>query len=65
MQVERKRITRIDTEWGQKKMAKQNGHAYLEQVGILPASNSTFDMSQDKIHARQGRAGKKKKKKQL
>lgn len=57
MQVEKKKITRIDTEEG--KPTFQKGHLYLEQVGVLPASNSAFDMSEDKIHARQGRTSKK------
>jgi hypothetical protein len=33
---------------------KSEEHVYLEWVGGLPASNSAFDMSEDKIHARQG-----------
>jgi hypothetical protein len=55
--VEKKEITRIDTEEG--KPTYQKGHLYLEQVGVLPASNSAFDMSEDKIRARQGRTSKK------
>lgn len=50
-------ITRIDNEGG--KPTKQKGHVYLEQVGVSPAGNSAFDMSEDKIHARQGRTSKK------
>lgn len=57
MQVKKNMITRIDNEGG--KPTKQKGHVYLEQVGVLPAGNSAFDMSEDKIHARQGRTSKK------